>query len=170
MRYLPLFPAIAFLPAMSEAQEADARAVLLTGSRVVTMQGGWTDPEPMDILVEDGRIAAMDEGLDAGDAEAIDLSDHLIAPGLVDGHWHMWNSIARGHERTDDGGFADAMKPLSAAWTPEASALSVELAAALAVNGGITWANNWAHNVKAPEFAEAGIAAMEASGLKGRFS
>ncbi|MER5171569.1 amidohydrolase family protein [Thioclava kandeliae] len=158
------------LTALAQDDDPSGRRYLLSGAQVITMQGGWTPPAPLDILIEDGKIARIDADIEAADATEIDLSGHLLTPGLVDSHWHMWNTIARGYERSDQGGFAGTMKPLSGAWTPEASALSVELGMALAVNSGITYVNNWAHNVKAPEFADAEIAAMAASGVRGRFS
>lgn len=158
----------ALLPIDALAQDDDRR--LLTGAEVVTMQGGWTEPQALDILVEGGRIAEIGPDLSAEGAEVIDLSGHVVAPGLVDGHWHMWNSIARGMARSDAGGFSETMGPLAKVWTPEASALSVELGMALAVNSGITWVNNWAHNTASPAHADAEIAAMRDSGVRGRFS
>lgn len=158
----------ALLPIDALAQDDDRR--LLTGAEVVTMQGGWTEPQALDILVEGGRIAEIGPDLASEGAEVIDLSGHVVAPGLVDGHWHMWNSIARGMARSDAGGFSETMGPLARVWTPEASALSVELGMALAVNSGITWVNNWAHNTVSPAHADAEIAAMRDSGVRGRFS
>lgn len=165
-RFTPLL--FVALPVAAMAQ--DAQRTLITGAEVVTMQGGWTEPQPMQILIEGGQIAQIGTDLSAEGAEVIDLSGHIVTPGLVDGHWHMWNTIARGLARSERGGFSDTMSPLSAAWTPEASALSVELGMALAVQSGITWVNNWAHNVKGPDFADAEIAAMRDSGVRGRFS
>ncbi|MCA0995722.1 amidohydrolase family protein [Alloyangia pacifica] len=156
------------LPVDALAQDADSR--LLTGAEVVTMQGGWTEPQALDILIEDGRIAEIGPDLAAEGAEEIDLSGHVITPGLVDGHWHMWNTIARGMARSERGGFSQTMGPLAKVWTPEASALSVKLGMALAVNSGITWVNNWAHNTVSPAHADAEVAAMRDSGVRGRFS
>lgn len=40
------------------------------------------------ILIEDGRIAAIGRGLDAGDAQVIDAKGTTAIPGLIDSHAH----------------------------------------------------------------------------------
>ncbi|MCH7952642.1 MAG: hypothetical protein IIC25_02025, partial [Chloroflexi bacterium] len=54
---------------------------LLAGARVITPDAR---PAPADVLIEDGRIAAVGPGLAAGGAETIDLSGNVIAPGFTD--------------------------------------------------------------------------------------
>ena len=61
---------------------------ILRGGRVV-------DPsqeidEVLDLLVEDGRVAELGQGLEAGaDCEAIDVGGLVVTPGLVDAHVHL---------------------------------------------------------------------------------
>jgi len=42
-----------------------------------------------DVLVSDGTIAQIGQGLQAGDATAIDASGQILLPGLVDPHTHL---------------------------------------------------------------------------------
>lgn len=42
-----------------------------------------------DVLVNDGKIAAIGENLDSNDAEIIDLQGKTLIPGLVDVHVHL---------------------------------------------------------------------------------
>lgn len=42
-----------------------------------------------DVLVVDGKIAAIDTGLDIGDIPVIDAAGKLVSPGLVDMHVHL---------------------------------------------------------------------------------
>ena len=42
-----------------------------------------------DVLIEDGKIAAVGEGLEAPDAEVRDLTGKYLVPGLVDMHVHL---------------------------------------------------------------------------------
>lgn len=49
-------------------------------------------------------------------------------------------------------------------------AIGVDLALAEAVSSGITTVHNWAHNLRSPAHAEAEIAAMVRSGIRGRFA
>lgn len=123
-----------------------------------------------DVHIRDGAIIAVAPSLDAPGAERIDMAGAVIMPGLVDTHWHMWNTIARGLPTSRLGPFAKTMGALASVWTPEASALGVRLALAEAVNAGITTTNNWAHNTKSIEFAEAELEVQHASGVRGRFS
>lgn len=59
------------------------------------IKGGWVvDPfqdidEPMDILVSDGRIEALEKNILAEDHEIIDASGYHVVPGLIDIHVHF---------------------------------------------------------------------------------
>ena len=48
-----------------------------------------TDTFAADILVHDGKIAAVGPGLQAPDAEVVDASGKLVLPGGVDPHTHF---------------------------------------------------------------------------------
>ncbi|MCL7970654.1 MAG: hypothetical protein M8866_01020, partial [marine benthic group bacterium] len=54
--------------------------------------GGGPDTRPADILIEDGRIAAItapsERPREADEARA-DLADQLVLPGAIDGHVHF---------------------------------------------------------------------------------
>ncbi|NIZ89862.1 dihydroorotase [Kineococcus rubinsiae] len=57
-------------------------STLVTGARVL---GG----EPTDLLLTDGRIAAVGPGLSAEGAEVVDATGLVALPGLVDLHTHL---------------------------------------------------------------------------------
>lgn len=61
--------------------------ILLKGGRVIDPDCGRD--QVADILIEGGRIAAVEPGLAADDAQIIDLSGLVAAPGLVDLHAHL---------------------------------------------------------------------------------
>jgi dihydroorotase len=42
-----------------------------------------------DVLLADGRVAAVDRGLAAGDHEVVDLTDRVVCPGFIDVHTHL---------------------------------------------------------------------------------
>ena len=55
------------------------------------------DGRPRDVLIEGDRIAAIVPGGTLADADiAIDLSRHLLVPGLVNGHQHSHEHFQRG--------------------------------------------------------------------------
>jgi len=49
--------------------------------------GGFSAPQ--DVLVEEGRVAAVGPGLAAGEAESFDCSGLYLLPGIVDCHSHV---------------------------------------------------------------------------------
>lgn len=62
--------------------------------RYIIKGGRVIDPsqqldEVLDILIDDGRIAALGKGLAAEDAEVIDAAGKVVAPGLIDLHVHF---------------------------------------------------------------------------------
>jgi 5-methylthioadenosine/S-adenosylhomocysteine deaminase len=143
--------------------------IVLTGGHIVSMDPEVGDLERGDILIRDGAIAEIAPSISGG-ARRIDMGGRVVMPGFVDTHWHMWNTIARGLPQSRLGPFGKTMPALAKVWTPQASALSIRLAVAEAVNSGITTIHNWAHNTAGLEFAEAELEAMRASGLRGRFA
>ena len=58
----------------------------------------------MDIACKDGRIAAVEAGIDAGAAEAIDAGGYLVAPPFVDPHFHMDATLSLGRPRMNVSG------------------------------------------------------------------
>jgi dihydroorotase len=67
--------------------------VLLKGGRVVDPSAGLD--AVLDILVVNGRIAAIGPDLAAreADAETIDCRDRLVLPGLIDTHAHVYQYV-----------------------------------------------------------------------------
>jgi cytosine/adenosine deaminase-related metal-dependent hydrolase len=69
---------------------------VLAGARVYR-HGGDTDmPAVADVLVREGKIAAIGPGLTGEEHETIDLTGHLLVPGFVNGHYHSHDVLAKG--------------------------------------------------------------------------
>lgn len=84
--------------------------LLLKGGRVVDPASD-TDAQ-LDVLIEDGRVRAIDRGIESGDAETIDLRGAVVCPGFLDIHVHLrepgqeWKeTIASGTAAAARGGF-----------------------------------------------------------------
>ncbi len=80
--------------------------VLIRGGRVI-------DPaverdERADVLIEDGRIAAVDASIDARDAEMVDASGCWVTPGFIDLHAHLREPGQEYKEDIASGGSAGA--------------------------------------------------------------
>ncbi|MFP5476567.1 MAG: amidohydrolase, partial [Gammaproteobacteria bacterium] len=73
------------------------KRTLLRGAQALLGEQHQHEPRPLDVLVEDGRIAAIEPAGTLGGADrVVDLSRHLLAPGLVNGHQHSHEHFQRG--------------------------------------------------------------------------
>ena len=145
-------------------------ALLVRGGHVLTMDPAAGDLPGGDVLVSGGTIAAVGAGLAApAGARVIDAAGMIVAPGLVDTHWHMWNTLLRGMSESGPGYFR-VCRGLGPAFGPGDVAQGTLLACAEAISSGITTVHDWAHNVRGPEYAEAGLGALARAGLRARFS
>src|SRR6201981_986187 len=78
----------------SRASVSDAN-LLIRGGYVLTMDSAGDLPGT-DVHVRDGVIQRIGVTLDVPGADVIDAAGKIVAPGLVDTHWHMWNTLLRG--------------------------------------------------------------------------
>ena len=70
--------------------------------RHATLPDGRSD---IDVLVRDGRVAAIDRGLRAPDGTPeIDAAGQLLAPSFVDAHFHMDSTLSYGLPRVNASG------------------------------------------------------------------
>ncbi|MEM1096344.1 MAG: amidohydrolase family protein [Bacteroidota bacterium] len=70
------------------ASPALAQDLLIQNATVLTVTNGTL--ENSDILVRDGKIARIGEGLSAPNGAAvIDATDHFVMPGIIDAHSHI---------------------------------------------------------------------------------
>ncbi len=63
------------------------RRLLIRGGRVVDPLAA--NEEAADVLIEDGRVAAVGPSLDAAGAETFDAAGRIVAPGFIDMHVHL---------------------------------------------------------------------------------
>jgi len=89
---------------LSVTEQAGAN-VLFRAARVVDPVEGID--ETLDVLVENGTIAALGEGLDAGDLRIVDAAGLVLAPAFVDPHVHL-RTPGREDEETIASGTAAA--------------------------------------------------------------
>jgi 5-methylthioadenosine/S-adenosylhomocysteine deaminase len=144
---------------------------VIRNAYVMTMDAALGDLPGSDVLVKDGAIAAVGKSLAASGAEVIDGTDMIVLPGLVETHWHVWSTILRSlsGDRQEHGYFPTS-RAIGGFYSPEDMYAAARLAAAEAVNAGITFVHDWCHNVRAPAYAEQDLRAFAEAGLRARFS
>jgi 5-methylthioadenosine/S-adenosylhomocysteine deaminase len=145
---------------------------LIKGGCVVTMDPQARDLPQGDVLIENGRIAAIGPVLDhpAG-AELIDAVGMIVIPGLVNGHVHTWQSGLRGIAA--DWTVAEYMQAmhrgLATLYRPEDIYIANLMGALNQINGGATTLVDWCHNNRTPEHTDAAIDGLAESGIRAVF-
>ena len=145
---------------------------LIKGARAITMDPALGEMDRADILVEDGRIGAVDADLGEIDAEVLAGEDRIVLPGFVDTHRHTWQSLIR-HVSTDwtlPQYFSGVRGVLGRIYTPEDMYAANLVGALEALDSGITTLVDWSHNNNTPEHADAAIAALDDAGLRAVFA
>ena len=121
-------------PYSSRYQPMARGATLLTGAIVLTGTGERLDGA--DVLIKDGKIQAVGENLDAGDATVIDASGRWVTPGVIDVHSHLGVYASPGTESHSDGN--EATSPNTAEVWAEHSVWPHDPGFVTALAGGVT--------------------------------
>jgi len=134
---------------------------LLRGGMVVSMDPALGDLPRGDVLIEDGRIAAIGATLDV-DAEIVDATGKIVLPGFVDTHRHTWQTAFRGlgADWTFDQYRVAVHGTLKPHYRPEDVYLGTLLGRLEALNSGVTTMLDWFHCALRPENADAAIAGL----------
>jgi dihydroorotase len=82
------------------------KPLLIKNGRVVDPASGLD--ENRDLLIENGRIAAVDKSIPRADAEVFDASNLVVAPGFLDMHAHLREPGKEGAETIATGARAAA--------------------------------------------------------------
>ncbi|RXZ45468.1 8-oxoguanine deaminase [Crenobacter cavernae] len=115
---------------------------------LVTMDDARRELSDAALLLEDNRIVRVgttaELALEQAD-EVIDLTDHLVLPGFVNTHHHMYQSLTRVVPAAQDCELFDWLKALYPIWsglTPEMIRVSTQTAMAELILSGCTTASD----------------------------
>ncbi len=150
----------------------DQTPIVVAGASVLTMDPLIEDLSSGDVLIEAGTIGAVGAQVEVPNgATVIDATGMIVLPGLVDTHWHLWNSSFRSViANLPERGYFPVKNTLAPHMTPEDTYHATRLGLAEGLVAGITTVNNWNHNVRSPADADAGLRAHQELGLRARFS
>jgi 5-methylthioadenosine/S-adenosylhomocysteine deaminase len=165
-------PAASAYAAPAGAPRLPARGnIVIRNAYVMTMEPASPDISDGDVHVKDGVIVAVGQKLSAPGAATINGTGMIVLPGLVETHWHMWNTLLRSMsgEKAEFGYFRTTAA-LGQKYEPTDMYLGTRLAAAEAINNGITFVHDWCHNIRSPAYVEQDLRALRESGLRARFS
>ncbi|HEX5996873.1 MAG TPA: amidohydrolase family protein [Jiangellales bacterium] len=144
---------------------------LIRGGHVLSMDPDIGDLEQGDILIEGGRIAAVQSSIDA-DAEVIDASGRIVIPGFVDTHRHTWETAIRScaPNATLDDYFVEVLDTFAPLYRPE-DVYASNLAGSLeCLNAGITTLVDWSHINNTPDHPDAAVTALKETGIRAQYA
>jgi 5-methylthioadenosine/S-adenosylhomocysteine deaminase len=146
--------------------------IVIRGGHLLTMDARLGEIEKADVLIEDGHITRVDADVSAPEgADSIDASRHIVLPGFVDTHRHMWQTQLRG-EMTDATllDYAAVIRGVySACYEPEDVYIGILAGYLDALNAGTTTLIDHCHIMNSAQHADAAIRAFRDSGAGGVF-
>ena len=146
-----------------------SRPTLIRGAHVLTM-GPQGELAGSDVLVRDGRIERVGRGLDIEGAEVVNATGHVLLPGFVDTHTHIWLSQMRGlFGRSRESAYFPLVERLGRAFRPDDMFTGTLFGATGNLDAGITTTFPYCDNIRQPEDAEAALAALAEAGTRARF-
>ena len=162
-------------PPSSAPAGPESGALVIRGGYVLTMDPRSGDFPVGDVQIAGGQIVAAGPDLVVPPGtQELDAAGMIVAPGLVDTHWHMWNTLLRSMSAGLLGppgpGYFPVMVGAGQVFGPDDIYQGTRMACAEAVSSGITTVHDWCHNVRGPAHAEAGLRALAEAGLRARFS
>ena len=145
------------------------RQILVRGGYVLTCDPALGELPGADLLVQDGRIAAVGARLEAAaEAFVLDATGLIVMPGFVDTHRHLWQGALR--HALPDGTLQQYFDRIIGQVRPRLSPEDVYvgnlLSALGALHAGITTVLDWSHAGNSPAHSDAALEALRESGIR----
>jgi cytosine/adenosine deaminase-related metal-dependent hydrolase len=144
---------------------------LIRGGTVLSMDPEIGDLDRADVLVEDGRIVAVEADIRA-DAAVVDATGDIVIPGFVDTHRHTWEAAIRGcaPNATLDDYFVEVLDTFAPVYRAEDVHASNVAGALECLNAGITTLVDWSHINNTPEHPDAAVAGLRETGIRSLYA
>ena len=144
---------------------------LIRGGHVLSMDPDIGDLATGDVLIENGKIAAVQPSIEA-DSEVIDAAGRIVIPGFIDSHRHTWETAIRNcaPNATLDDYFVEVLDTFAPLYRAE-DVYASNLAGALeCLNAGITALVDWSHINNTPDHPDAAVAALKETGIRAQYA
>lgn len=145
---------------------------LIKSGCVLTMDDALGNFEEADVLIEDGKIIAVQPNMDVPDAEVVDAQGMIVIPGFVDTHRHVWEAVIRNAgadwslqtylNHLYFGGLGGTLRP-------EDVYIGNLLGALEALDAGITTLLDWSM-INSPDHGDEMVRALQEAGIRGVFA
>jgi 5-methylthioadenosine/S-adenosylhomocysteine deaminase len=144
--------------------------VLLRGGLVITLERQRGELAG-DVLIENGRIVAVDRAIPADDCETVDARDFMVMPGFVEPHRHLWQTPLR-HTGLDwdlPAMFVELFRKFGPSFRPEDVYAATLFGRLVALDAGITTLLDWAHIQNSPDHSDENVRALRDAGGRSVF-
>jgi cytosine/adenosine deaminase-related metal-dependent hydrolase len=151
------------------------RQLLVKSGHVLSMDEQLGELASADILISGTQISQVAPQIQLGpdwQGEVIDATGMIVAPGLIDNHRHLWQSLVRSGSANHTFGqyFTHTLDGLSARYRPEDIYLANLLSVYEALDAGVTTVLDWSHATNTPEHAAAALQALYDSPARAVFA
>jgi 5-methylthioadenosine/S-adenosylhomocysteine deaminase len=156
--------------APAESEVTAGRPLVFRNATILTMDDAHSILRDADLLVAGDRIAAVGKQLAVPDGTVeVDASGGLLMPGMIDTHRHMWQTAMRGYgaDWTLTQYFVWYYLNWGKVFRPQDIYAGNLLAAAEAIDAGVTTTVDWSHGLQTVDHAEAAVDAL--TEVPGRF-
>ncbi|WP_227356265.1 amidohydrolase family protein [Haladaptatus salinisoli] len=146
---------------------------LIRNGTVVSLDPEIGELDGADVLIEDGEIVEIGHGLTASNADVIDAEDHIVLPGFVDSHIHLWQTQVRGIAgdwSLMGDYFQDMLGNIAGLYQPEDMYLGNLFGSLEKLHTGTTTAMDWSHAINTPEHAERAVDGIKDAGLRALYA
>jgi 5-methylthioadenosine/S-adenosylhomocysteine deaminase len=146
--------------------------LVVRGGFVVSMDPDVGEVPNADILVEDGKIVEIGQGLQVTDAEEVDATGKIVLPGFIDTHRHTWQTPVRGVLPccTLDTYFDEMLGRIGLNYRPEDVYIGNYAGSLEALNAGITTLLDWSHISNTPEHSDEAVHGLQDAGIRGVYA
>jgi cytosine/adenosine deaminase-related metal-dependent hydrolase len=140
---------------------------LVRGGCVLTLATRSPNLPRADVLIDDGVVAEIGQGLRARDAEVVEAADTIVMPGFVDTHRHTWRSLLRNVGAAGEGLLGPAAPDgADERYGPEDVYAATLIGLLGAAEAGITTVVDWFDGAGDEGAAEAALQAHADAGLR----
>ncbi|WP_292071207.1 amidohydrolase family protein [Brevundimonas sp. UBA7534] len=150
------------------------RRYVIKGADLLTMDPALGEMTATDVLIENGRIAAIQPGISASDAVVVDGTGKILMPGMNDGHRHVWECIEAGRlvktEPARYGTYQSWKMKVMACLTPEDHYMANYIGGLQCIDSGVTGVLDYAHGQQDEARALAAARGLKDSGVAGWFA
>jgi len=146
--------------------------IRIKGATIVSMDPTLGIIDSGDLLIDDGKIVAVDRTIGSWAVTEINGRDMIAMPGFVNGHIHLWQTALRGvaADWTLDHYFSVLIGKVVGLYTPQDVYIGNLVGALDQINSGVTTLFDWCHIVNTPAHADAAVDALTQARIRAVFA